>query len=107
MRANIKVAMTFDDDRTIARRLGFAFFSGLGPPDVTSVQSVHAALGSGKMLCSGQRAECRELIFCWGCGAGLMVPDAEVLSVASEILSSLPIGDFQIKLNHRRYGCVL
>lgn len=36
-------------------------------------------------------------------GAGLMVPDAEVLSVASEILSSLPIGEFQIKLNHRRY----
>eukprot|EP00903_Cladosiphon_okamuranus_P009772 g9291.t1 len=33
---------------------------------------------------------------------GLMVPDAEVLSVASEILSSLPIGNFQIKLNHRR-----
>ena len=35
---------------------------------------------------------------------GLMVPDAEVLSVASEILSSLPIGEFQIKLNHRRQG---
>ncbi|CAM9169830.1 unnamed protein product [Laminaria digitata] len=33
---------------------------------------------------------------------GLMVPDAEVLSVACEILSSLPIGQFQIKLNHRR-----
>ncbi|CBJ27242.1 Histidyl-tRNA Synthetase Similar to Histidine Ammonia-Lyase [Ectocarpus siliculosus] len=33
---------------------------------------------------------------------GLMVPDAEVLSVACEILSSLPIGNFQIKLNHRR-----
>ena len=35
---------------------------------------------------------------------GLMVPDAEVLSVACEILSSLPIGNFQIKLNHRRQG---
>lgn len=35
-----------------------------------------------------------------------MVPDAEVLSVASEILSSLPIGEFQIKLNHRRYGSI-
>lgn len=33
---------------------------------------------------------------------GLMVPDAEVLSVACEILSALPIGQFQIKLNHRR-----
>ncbi|CAM9538872.1 unnamed protein product, partial [Discosporangium mesarthrocarpum] len=34
-----------------------------------------------------------------------MVPDAEVLSVACEILSSLPIGDFKIKLNHRRQVC--
>ena len=33
-----------------------------------------------------------------------MVPDAEVLSVACEILSSLPIGKFQVKLNHRRQG---
>jgi histidyl-tRNA synthetase len=33
---------------------------------------------------------------------GLMVPDAEVLSVACEILSSLPIGEFEVKLNHRR-----
>ena len=31
-----------------------------------------------------------------------MVPDAEVLSVAAEILSDLPIGQFVIKLNHRR-----
>lgn len=31
-----------------------------------------------------------------------MVPDAEVITVASEILSSLPIGPFMIKLNHRR-----
>ncbi|CAN0508338.1 unnamed protein product [Ectocarpus sp. 12 AP-2014] len=38
---------------------------------------------------------------------GLMVPDAEVLSVACEILSSLPIGNFQIKLNHRRYRRIL
>jgi histidyl-tRNA synthetase len=30
-----------------------------------------------------------------------MMPDAEVLSVASEILCSLPIGPFTIKLNHR------
>jgi histidyl-tRNA synthetase len=33
---------------------------------------------------------------------GPMVADAEVLSVACEILSGLPIGDFQVKLNHRR-----
>lgn len=33
---------------------------------------------------------------------GRMVPDSECLCVASEILSSLPIGDFGIKLNHRR-----
>lgn len=32
----------------------------------------------------------------------LMVPDSEVLSAACEILSSLPIGEFQVKLNHRR-----
>ena len=30
-----------------------------------------------------------------------MMPDAEVLKVATEILSELPIGDFAIKLNHR------
>jgi histidyl-tRNA synthetase len=31
-----------------------------------------------------------------------MVPDAEVISIAAEILSALPIGDFLIKLNHRK-----
>ena len=31
-----------------------------------------------------------------------MLPDAEVLKVATEILSSLPIGPFTIKLNHRK-----
>ena len=31
-----------------------------------------------------------------------MIPDAEVLTVATEILSELKIGDFMIKLNHRR-----
>ncbi len=33
---------------------------------------------------------------------GLMVPDAEVLSVVCEILDSLPIGNFEVKLNHRK-----
>lgn len=31
-----------------------------------------------------------------------MVPDAEVLKLATEILSSLPIGEYEIKLNHRK-----
>ena len=31
-----------------------------------------------------------------------MVPDAEVITVATEILSSLPVGPFLIKLNHRK-----
>ena len=31
-----------------------------------------------------------------------MVPDAEVITVATEILSALPIGGFLIKLNHRK-----
>ncbi|EWM29435.1 histidyl-trna synthetase [Nannochloropsis gaditana] len=31
-----------------------------------------------------------------------MVPDAEVLTVAVEILRALPIGPFAIKLNHRK-----
>jgi histidyl-tRNA synthetase len=31
-----------------------------------------------------------------------MVPDAEVITVATEILSDLPIGQFCIKLNHRK-----
>lgn len=33
---------------------------------------------------------------------GRMVPDSECLCVACDILDSLPIGDFGIKLNHRR-----
>ena len=33
---------------------------------------------------------------------GRMVPDSECLCVACEILDALPIGDFGIKLNHRR-----
>lgn len=32
----------------------------------------------------------------------LMIPEADVLSVACSILSSLPIGDFVFKLNHRK-----
>ena len=31
-----------------------------------------------------------------------MVPDAEAVTLMSEILSSLDIGPFQIKLNHRK-----
>ena len=31
-----------------------------------------------------------------------MVPDAEVLTVATEILTELPVGNFMIKLNHRK-----
>ena len=31
-----------------------------------------------------------------------MVPDAEIISVAAEILSELPVGPFLIKLNHRK-----
>lgn len=31
-----------------------------------------------------------------------MVPDAEVITVATEILSDLPVGSFMIKLNHRK-----
>eukprot|EP01038_Epipyxis_sp_PR26KG_P007725 gene7725-10498_t len=33
---------------------------------------------------------------------GPMVPDAEVITVATEILSELPVGTFMIKLNHRK-----
>ena len=32
-----------------------------------------------------------------------MLPDAEVLAVCSEILSSLDIGNFKVKLNHRKF----
>lgn len=31
-----------------------------------------------------------------------MVPDAEVITVATEILSDLPVGNFLVKLNHRK-----
>lgn len=31
-----------------------------------------------------------------------MVPDAEVLAVTTEILTSLQLGDFEIKLSHRK-----
>lgn len=33
----------------------------------------------------------------------LMLPDAEVLAVVCEILTSLEIGKFQLKLNHRKF----
>ena len=32
-----------------------------------------------------------------------MIPDAEVLKVLDDILSSLDIGSFQIKVNHRKF----
>ena len=32
---------------------------------------------------------------------GLMIPDAEVIKIIAEILSQLPIGNFNIKINHR------
>ncbi|XP_002731518.1 histidine--tRNA ligase [Saccoglossus kowalevskii] len=32
-----------------------------------------------------------------------MIPDVEVLKIVSEILSNLQIGDFEIKVNHRRF----
>jgi histidyl-tRNA synthetase len=32
-----------------------------------------------------------------------MLPDAEVLSVVCEILTSLDIGGFVLKLNHRKF----
>ena len=33
----------------------------------------------------------------------MMIPDSEVLSVVCEILESLDIGQFTIKLNHRKF----
>jgi histidyl-tRNA synthetase len=35
-------------------------------------------------------------------GYSTMIPDAEVVTIAAEILSDLPIGKFMIKLSHRR-----
>lgn len=32
-----------------------------------------------------------------------MLPDAEVLAVVCEILTSLEIGNFKLKLNHRKF----
>ena len=32
---------------------------------------------------------------------GLMIPDAEVIKIVVEILTQLPIGNFNIKINHR------
>ena len=32
---------------------------------------------------------------------GVMIPDAEVIKIVAEILSQLPIGGFNIKINHR------
>lgn len=34
---------------------------------------------------------------------GLMIPDADLLCVIVDILKSLEIGSFQIKLNHRTF----
>ncbi|RYG45155.1 hypothetical protein EON67_10935 [archaeon] len=49
-------------------------------------------------MCAHTRALERK---CVSFVAAPMMPDAEVLSVAAEILRSLPIGEFTIKLNHR------
>ena len=37
-----------------------------------------------------------------GSNYGIMIPDAEVLKVVVEILTQLPIGEFDIKINHRK-----
>ena len=34
---------------------------------------------------------------------GPMIPDADLLSVIIDILSSLDIGNFVVKLNHRKF----
>jgi histidyl-tRNA synthetase len=34
---------------------------------------------------------------------GVMIPDADMLSVIIDILSSLDLGGFIIKLNHRKF----
>ena len=63
----------------------------------------------GKVYCKDQpalsRGRCREFYQCdfnIAGNYGRMVPDSECLCVASKILASLPIGNFGIKLNHRR-----
>ena len=63
----------------------------------------------GKLYCRDHpalsRGRCREFYQCdfnIAGNYGRMVPDSECLCVASKILASLPIGNFGIKLNHRR-----
>jgi len=34
---------------------------------------------------------------------GLMIPDADLLSVIIDILSSIGVGEFVVKLNHRKF----
>ena len=36
-----------------------------------------------------------------GANYGVMIPDAEVIKIVAEILTQLPIGNFNIKINHR------
>jgi len=38
-----------------------------------------------------------------GSNYGILIPEAEVLKVVVEILTKLPIGEFDIKINHRSY----
>ena len=37
-----------------------------------------------------------------GSNYGILIPEAEVLKVVVEILTKLPIGEFDIKINHRK-----
>jgi len=34
---------------------------------------------------------------------GLMIPDADLLSVVIDILASIEVGGFMIKINHRKF----
>jgi len=62
-------------------------------------------LTTAACLCSCCCCRCREFFQCDFDIAGsyaAMVPDAEVLKVLVEILSELQLGQFTVKLNHRR-----
>lgn len=73
--------------------------------DIGNLKRYHIAKVYRRDNPSVQKGRMREFYQCdfdiAGKSYDLMVPDAEALKVMSEILSTLPVGPFLIKVNHR------
>jgi histidyl-tRNA synthetase len=89
--------------RARARAVPFARFIALH--GLSNIKRFHIARVYRRDNPAMNKGRFREFYQCDFDVAGVyapMMPDAEVLSVVVDILASLPIGDFTVKLNHRR-----